>query len=216
MGRTSQWAPRGLNVLAGPVTENLRRGMHLRHHALPCSIHDCPQVDALFCLMTSYGDRLESGRGACANATKVDAVNSGLLAGVGGTTMLDDKGSEVSPHMGPAGANGGTKVWTDPNPTRSEGMAAGKYSNISFSPPSFPPIVSLDWHVLLALDAHLAISPHRPFAVCAHAPCTCAPYLLIIFHPGPDRIETDHPPPLPSFRGILLCSSFSTHGLLYN
>ncbi|KAG1673972.1 hypothetical protein FOA52_015728 [Chlamydomonas sp. UWO 241] len=54
------------------------------------------QVDALFCLLTSYGDKLESGRGACANASNlgVGSVNSGLLAGIGGSTMLDEQGRE--------------------------------------------------------------------------------------------------------------------------
>ncbi|KAG1680430.1 hypothetical protein FOA52_015523 [Chlamydomonas sp. UWO 241] len=57
------------------------------------------QVDSLLCLLTSYGDKLESGRGACANARSlgvglIAANSSGLLAGVGGTTMLDEQGNE--------------------------------------------------------------------------------------------------------------------------
>eukprot|EP00798_Chlamydomonas_sp_ICE-L_P018803 gene18803-25349_t len=55
------------------------------------------QVDSLLCLKTSYGDTLRSGKGACSsrtNATRVaNNLNSGLLAGVGGTTMLDESGT---------------------------------------------------------------------------------------------------------------------------
>eukprot|EP00798_Chlamydomonas_sp_ICE-L_P025729 gene25729-11388_t len=56
-------------------------------------------VDSLLCLKTSYGDTLMSGLAACDTTTvfaseNTTRINSGLLAGIGGTTSLDDAGSE--------------------------------------------------------------------------------------------------------------------------
>ncbi len=46
------------------------------------------------CLVTTYGGVLRSGYNSCRTAVPLTEPNSGLLAGIGGTTRLDDVGQE--------------------------------------------------------------------------------------------------------------------------
>ncbi|KAG2500489.1 hypothetical protein HYH03_002054 [Edaphochlamys debaryana] len=46
------------------------------------------------CLVTTYGGVLQSGKASCKTALPVREPNSGILAGIGGSTRLDDTGIE--------------------------------------------------------------------------------------------------------------------------
>ncbi|GLC57559.1 hypothetical protein PLESTB_001240400 [Pleodorina starrii] len=46
------------------------------------------------CIITTFGGVLRSGKASCDTAETVREPNSGILAGIGGATRLDDTGSE--------------------------------------------------------------------------------------------------------------------------